>query len=1026
MIIGNLKSSQDLISKRNLQRELLELEIANEAELERRVKDFKDPNKPIPVAPKFRTNAELQKDRIDQERMAIKNMEDLGFDYNKGADLVGWLSGSDIDRLVEFNANFKGIKKELTETTNPRLLTLDYIKNYLERFFEDLDVSFGRKMTAQTGMMPTTDVSIDELQNSLPQEGTIQDIKNIVVKILDELRVWNAGANVDLNGKLEATDEILADYPIVSRLYQELADLDEEKRRNLTKKAMKDNESEEIKREFETQNIILDDLKLNGSSNEEIKNQTSLVKNLGTSYNDLIDEIQEIDDKLQKIKDDENDLKNKIIQMRDKPNLYSVKKNPSYNAKNRNVLKNINKLENKIDEIKKIHEKGLFSSGLLSLLGLVIPNNNFLNIFKMSLPLLQRTELVKRYARLLTRLKAPTEQSLLETLSEAREAIQQTEEGNLDNANFLFTKINKMLSFLSLQKNTDAVASLNRNYEAELAKTDKTGDLQQIRQINDRNEAEIAELKAQMKNIVNDAMLDLESAVLSKNPAGRAIEGRKSDYTIQAIENASEIEMEGDKLARQGRLADMMAGIFAEEPSRIQPRKSLKSLYEGRKFERKIGELEDDIRGNIDVFEDKDFVDYISSLPEDQILPELIRLRENAETRLMAEEMLRRAGISRGLSRFSKKVMEKKARKEEEIRKKEEEEGERQINEHKANMIEYYGNLLDEVEDENRDNVLARLVTMRKLAEKLYGKKDHPRINKSRIPQTRSNNAEREDAIKEYRDAIVEWLIINRVQDPLYGENVEYEPADITRPDKIVADIYSFDKTKRKETTRGFGLSKSLKKHFREDEKELREMANDLNRHKREEARIDKSIGGNAPSKTLPTASGIAFKHKRIKVGRGVELDNEPTYRTFGKYVIHMKHLKGKGVANFKYPSLGSIPSIKPKPITEEYREFILDVLETGKPNERQLRRLSDDEREHFERVCLGAGLLEHFKMKRTGDDEDKERVDRFNILRGQVLAGNNNENVIKELRGLVVRFINEGRITRQEGTNMLMELSAL
>ena len=188
-------------------------------------------------------------------------------------------------------------------------------------------------------------------------------------------------------------------------------------------------------------------------------------------------------------------------------------------------------------------------------------------------------------------------------------------------------------------------------------------------------------------------------------------------------------------------------------------------------------------------------------------------------------------------------------------------------------------------------------------------------------------------------------------------------------------------------------------------------MANDLNRHKREEARIDKSVD---------------FKHKRIKVGKGVELDNEPTYRTFGKYVIHMKHLKGKGVANFKYPSLGSIPSIKPKPITEEYREFILDVLETGRPNERQLRRLSDDEREHFERVCLGAGLLEHFKMKRTGDEDDKERVDRFNILRGQVLAGNNNENVIKELRGLVVRFINEGRITRQEGTNMLMELSAL
>jgi hypothetical protein len=164
MIIGNIKSSNDLNSKRKLQQELLELEIANEAELERRVKDFKDPNKPIQVAPQFKTNAQLQKDRTEQERLALKNLEELGFDYNKCSELVVWLSGSDVDRLVEFNANFKGIKKDLTETTNPKLLTTEYVKNYLERFFEDLDVSFGRKMTTQTGQLAQPELALDELE----------------------------------------------------------------------------------------------------------------------------------------------------------------------------------------------------------------------------------------------------------------------------------------------------------------------------------------------------------------------------------------------------------------------------------------------------------------------------------------------------------------------------------------------------------------------------------------------------------------------------------------------------------------------------------------------------------------------------------------------------------------------------------------------------------------------------------------------------------------------------------------------
>lgn len=1005
MIIGNLKSSQDLISKRNLQRELLELEIANEAELERRVKDYKDPNKPIPVAPKFRTNAELQKDKIDQERIAIKNMEDLGFDYNKGADLVSWLSGSDIDRLVEFNANFKGIKKDLTDTTNPKLLTLDYIKNYLERFFEDLDVSFGRKMTAQTGMMPNTDVSIDELQNSLPQENTIYDLLEVVKQVVDEVRRRNANLNVELNGRMEKTDEILADYPIVSRLYQEIADLEEEEVRNHTKGVIKDREISEMTKEKDTQESILNELQANNASSSEINIQRAVVERLKQSIRDTTNEYNEFAEKDKKIKDDVKDLKQKIKDMRDKPRLYRDARLAKDEGVLLKKLGRINKLESKISEVKDIHEKGLFSAGLLSLLGLVVPSNEFLNIFKMSLPLLQRTELVKRYTRLLTRLKAPTEQSLLETLSEARYAKQQAEVSDLDFANYLFTKINKMLSFLSIQKNTDAVASLNRNYEAEIAKTDKTGDLQKIRQINNENERAIAELKEKMKNIVNDAMLDLESADFSRNPAGRAIEGKKAMYKIDEIERASELEIESDRLARQGRLQDVISGVLAEEPSQIQPRKSLKSLYEGRTLERKVDDLT--IESN--------FVDYISSLPEERILPELIRLRENAETRVMAEEMLKRAGISKAFSKFSGKIKEKKGREEEEKRKQDAEARLQQENQHQIDMRRHYEDVWDEITSISK--IGARYNSVRKLVDEATDsiKKEAPNIRQAFVNiSTSAGNAEdkKRKITNEFRpifDAFIEYKIQK------HGRDLSYNLEDKTRSDYLQIDEWDGaswgDVAQVRTLTKGLGLAKSLKKHFREDEKELREMANDLNRHKREEARIDKSVD---------------FKHKRIKVGKGVELDNEPTYRTFGKYVIHMKHLKGKGVANFKYPSLGSIPSIKPKPITEEYREFILDVLETGRPNERQLRRLSDDEREHFERVCLGAGLLEHFKMKRTGDEDDKERVDRFNILRGQVLAGNNNENVIKELRGLVVRFINEGRITRQEGTNMLMELSAL
>jgi len=201
----------------------------------------------------------------------------------------------------------------------------------------------------------------------------------------------------------------------------------------------------------------------------------------------------------------------------------------------------------------------------------------------------------------------------------------------------------------------------------------------------------------------------------------------------------------------------------------------------------------------------------------------------------------------------------------------------------------------------------------------------------------------------------------------------------------------------------GFGVksktAKAVKKHFKEDEKFLKKVAEE-----------------------------VADIHKRIPikkiVGKGIDVEEQPTYRTFGKYVMHIPHLTDKNVLNLKYPSLGSIPSIKPMTISEDFKDFVIDVMNTGRVNEKQFNSLHPHEQRHFERISKGAGLIDTFKLKRSGDDEEKAEVDRFNLLRGNYLGGNNSPDVLKELKGLVVKFINDGRIARNEGLNLLMELS--
>ncbi len=62
---------------------------------------------------------------------------------------------------------------------------------------------------------------------------------------------------------------------------------------------------------------------------------------------------------------------------------------------------------------------------------------------------------------------------------------------------------------------------------------------------------------------------------------------------------------------------------------------------------------------------------------------------------------------------------------------------------------------------------------------------------------------------------------------------------------------------------------------------------------------------------------------------------------------------------NVKYKSLGSVPQFKSVPVSDVFKDFILDVLVNGKVNPRVYDSLPpDDERILFEKIASGAGVF--------------------------------------------------------------------
>ena len=922
MIVGNIKSPQDLKSKKTIQQQLLELEVANEAEQERRVRDFKNPNRPIPVAPEYKTNAELQKDRLGQEKQAIANMEELGFDYTKSAELIAWLSSSLINRLVEFNANFKGIKKELTETTNPKLLNNEYLKQYLEKYFEDIDVNFGRKFSKDSSSSSATPspATLGELDEILPEKGSLKETEQNAITILRDLSRGGQELKVELKRLIEENDARTFAPNVIRQ--------------------MGERERRDYAREREAYARRIND------SQRDLKDYSELIPKLRTVV------------------------------------------------------------------------------ALLKLYAVVVPSHDMLNTLKQSLTQQERADLIRRYINILRQSHFLSRGGSEELLGEIYEISQRAGYDGVanykDDISRWVNKSLKALAFVSNESGISKITKLQRDFEVVLNQSGKIGEYDKIKQYNDIMEQELIDGQKAVRKIMEEPAVELGSFFIERdsnyirrdNP-----ETRKMRDSERHLEANQELEAQIADLEEDGRALR----------TALRDGKGVISKDDADELSEEIIRIEDQIKRLRGAKED-----YLTTSKSQNM--ESVTLQEARESKREREMMGmedKRDSEMRDRDRMMGVVEAVRERNEALMKKREQgltpslptrepltpaEKGVRDIEKQKETMRLLQRNFKKEIKELYADRPEIAIRSLRHFLNDNSG---------GEYNEKKTQRKKRDDD-EWFRDLLFMLEKLSKRKVDVMEKTPNFAEYDaVAGMDR--AQIYNNRNNIIGETRYGIGLKTRLAKHFREDEKEIREMAKELKRHKKAEKEAEKS--SSSTDDEGKGGCGLGFRHKKIsvkKVGRGISAQDSPTYLSFGKYVIHMGHLLDRNVANFKYPSLGSIPSIKPLTISDDYKEFILDTLENQKPNERIFAKLPQEEQRHFERVVSGAGLIDTFKLKRNRTEQEKKDGERFDLLRGEVMAGNNSENLLKELRGLIVRFINEGRIHQREGTNMLMEISAL
>ena len=158
-----------------------------------------------------------------------------------------------------------------------------------------------------------------------------------------------------------------------------------------------------------------------------------------------------------------------------------------------------------------------------------------------------------------------------------------------------------------------------------------------------------------------------------------------------------------------------------------------------------------------------------------------------------------------------------------------------------------------------------------------------------------------------------------------------------------------------------------------------------------------------------------------MKIGKGIEPKQKPLYIQFGKYVLSNRSLD-KNILNIKYPSLIGIKHLPKKNISQTFKELITNMIRTQELDKKIYNKLAEEEQDYLIHILYECGLQDSFGMSGKGTPYNVD-TDRWTLLKGQVISGQNNEAVLKELKTLTKKLLDKGLLDRQQAMDLILML---
>jgi len=170
-----------------------------------------------------------------------------------------------------------------------------------------------------------------------------------------------------------------------------------------------------------------------------------------------------------------------------------------------------------------------------------------------------------------------------------------------------------------------------------------------------------------------------------------------------------------------------------------------------------------------------------------------------------------------------------------------------------------------------------------------------------------------------------------------------------------------------------------------------------------------------------PKTVGRPPRKKKSAAERSDGYKKPASYKQFGKYLLN-HHKLNDGILMIKSASGAAVPKIPTEAISHNLAKVVKHVGTGVKPSLSDFEMLTPDEKKKLHHITR-MSRVENVDVPNPSKDAEEKELDRFNILRGEIIAGNDSSQIAREFKALLMKFVREGRIPKRQANEVLEEM---